>query len=87
VVAVVYGALLAAVAWVAVDGIHDAGTVVALVGVALSLATTALVAAPVHSRLAQGRDETLLRRLLVADVVRTAGAVLAVAGALLAAAS
>lgn len=83
-VAVVYLALLASAAWVLVDGIPDAATVVALAGVAVSVGTTALVAAPLHGRLAHGRDEALLRRLLVADRVRTAGAVVAAAAALVA---
>jgi hypothetical protein len=85
VVVVVYAGLVAACAWAIVDGIQGIGTVLALVGAAVSLATTALVAAPTHGRLAHGRDEMLLRRLSVADLVRTAGALLAVAGALLAA--
>ena len=84
-VAVVYAALVAAAVWVVVDGIDEAATVVALAGVALSLATTALVAAPAHGRLAAGRDATVVRRLRVADLVRTAGAVVALAGALVAA--
>lgn len=84
-VAVVYAALVATAVWVVVDGIDDAATVVALTGVTLSLATTAAVAAPAHGRLAEGRDAAVVRRLRVADLVRTAGAVLALGGALVAA--
>ena len=80
-VALVYAALVATGAWVLVDGVAHPGTMVALGGVALSLATTALVAAPLHGRLAGGRDPALVRRLRVADLVRTAGAVLALVGA------
>ena len=47
----------------------------------MTLLTTALVAAPLHGRLAPGPDPVLLRRLLAADRVRAAGAVVALAGA------
>ena len=84
-VAVVYLALVGSCASVLVSGVRDAASVVALCGVAVSVGTTALVAGPLHGRLAEGRDEALLRRLLVADRVRAAGAVVAAAAALLAA--
>lgn len=84
VVAAVYAALLATAVWALVDGPGSAGTVVALGGVALSLAATALVAAPLHAKLAKGRDAALLRRLRTADLVRTGGALLALAAALVA---
>ncbi len=45
---------------------------------------TALRAAPLHGRLAQGYDESLVRALLRADRLRLAAAVVAVAAALLA---
>lgn len=77
VVAVVYGALVAAATWVLVSGALTAWTVVSLLGVALSLATTAVVAAPLHGRLARGRDAGLIRRLTWADLVRTTGALVA----------
>ncbi|MCE0487080.1 hypothetical protein [Ornithinimicrobium sediminis] len=44
--------------------------------------TTAAVAAPTHGALGRGRDDALLGRLLVADRVRSLGAVVALAGAL-----
>ncbi len=84
VVAVVYAALVGACVWVEVDGIAGPATVVALAGVALSLLVTAVVAGPTHGRLAQGRDRRLLRRLQTADLVRNAGALMALAGALFA---
>jgi hypothetical protein len=85
IVGVVYAALVAAAAWVLLDGVTGPSTVVALAGVALSLAATALVAAPLHSRLSRGRDARLLRRLRIADSARTVGALVALLGAALAA--
>lgn len=56
--------------------------VVAVAAVGLSLGTTALVAAPLHGRLAgAGPTPERLRLLLVADRWRTVGAVLAAAAA------
>lgn len=49
---------------------------------AVSLGTTTLVAAPLHGRLGSGRDDALLSRLLRADRLRSAGAVVALAAAL-----
>jgi hypothetical protein len=86
VVAVLYAVLVAAAMWILVDGPTGPVHVVALAGVALSLATTALVAAPLHGRLARGRDETLVRRLRAADLVRTLGAFTALGAAVMAAA-
>ncbi len=54
---------------------------VALAGHALTLGVTAAVAAPLHGRLGRGRDASLVRRLVVADRVRAAGVVVALAGA------
>jgi hypothetical protein len=49
------------------------------------LATTAFVAAPTHARLGRhGRTDAAIHRLLLADKVRAAGALLTTAGALLA---
>lgn len=84
VVAVTYAGLVAASVWVLVDGLAGAGRVVALAGVAVSLGMTALVAAPTHGRLARGPDPALVRRLRLADLVRTVGAFVALAGAVLA---
>lgn len=85
VVGVIYTALVTGAVWVVVDGIPGLSTVVALAGVALSLGVTALVAAPLHARLSRDRDDALLRRLRVADLVRTLGAFVALLGAALAA--
>ena len=56
---------------------------VAAAGSALALGTTAVAAAPLHRRLAPRPDPVLLRRLQGVDLVRTAGAVVALAGAVL----
>jgi hypothetical protein len=70
------GATLSAPSW---------GTWVADAGTLLAFAVTATAAAPTHGRLGAGPEPVLLRRLLVVDRVRSAGAVLALAGALAAA--
>ena len=58
---------------------------VALVGNAVAAGTTALVAAPTHGRLGrEGKRPELVRRLLAADRVRTAGAVVALVASLVA---
>lgn len=84
VVGPLYLAVAAACLWTLLD---DPGgwALVAVAGNALAAVTTALVAAPTHGRLgARGPEPALLRRLLVADRVRTAGALLAAAAALVA---
>lgn len=83
VVAVVYPLVLAAAVWLALAEPLSGAAVLALGGTALALGTTALVAAPTHGRLGHGRTPQLIRRLLRADAVRTLGAVLGLAGALL----
>lgn len=56
---------------------------VALVGHAAAAGTTALVAAPTHGRLGrEGKRPELVRRLLLADRVRTAATLVALAAAL-----
>lgn len=57
-------------------------TVVAVGASAVVLGVTALVAAPLHGRLAVGRDPELIRRLLCADRIRTTFAVTSLAAAL-----
>jgi hypothetical protein len=84
-VIVVYGVLVLAVVWALVAGWPDAWTMVAATGAGVSFLATALVAAPTHGRLASGRDDALLRRLLAADRVRTLGAVVCCAAAAVAA--
>ena len=81
VVVVVYGALVAAGGWAAASG-PGPWTWVALAGAAASMGCTAVVAAPTHGRLATEHQPRLVRRLLVADRVRTTGAVVALLGAL-----
>jgi hypothetical protein len=78
-VVLVYGAVVAASVWLLVEGVDHTGTWVVLGGVAVSLAATAFRAAPLHGRLSSGRDATLLRSLRQADLVRSFGAVLALA--------
>lgn len=57
----------------------------ACAGQALAAGTTAAVAAPTHATLGrEGRTPALRRRLVRADAVRTAGAAIGVAGAVLA---
>lgn len=80
----VYGALLvgAGTSLVLAPG---PAVVVSVAAVGLSLGTTALVAAPLHGRLAGGGPTPeRLRLLLVADRWRAAGAVLAAGAAALA---
>ena len=84
-VGAVYAALLLGTV-AALSTAAGPAVVAAAVGVALSLGTTALVAAPLHGRLATaGPTPERLRRLLVADRVRTAGAALAAVAATVAA--
>ena len=82
VVALAYLPLLGAGLWALAAGPRGPGLLLAAVGAAVSFLTTALVAAPTHGRLAAGRTEPLVRRLLVADRVRLLGAVVCCAGAL-----
>ncbi|GAA1921497.1 hypothetical protein [Nocardioides marmoribigeumensis] len=84
VVAAAYLPLLGVGLWALVDGPVDVGLVVAAVGAAVSFLTTAAVAAPTHGRLGSGRTDALVARLLVADRVRLLGAVVCLAGALVA---
>lgn len=63
------------------------GVGLAALGSAVTLATTAFVAAPLHGRLGRGWDPDLARRLLVADRVRAVGATVALVGGALAVAT
>ncbi len=81
-VAPLYGLIVAASAWSLATGPSPA-TGVAVAGLALAVGTTAAVAAPLHGRLGrEGPRPELLRRLLRADRVRLAGAVVGLAGSL-----
>jgi hypothetical protein len=82
VVAVAYLPLLGFGLWALASGPVSVALVAAALGASASFLTTALVAAPTHGRLAHGRTDALIARLLVADRVRLAGAVVCLAGAL-----
>ena len=83
-VVLTYGALLATGAWALLTTPVGTGLLLAALGTAATFATTAFVAAPTHARLGrEGRTDHAIRRLLAADKVRAAGALLATAGALL----
>ncbi|MGL5866741.1 MAG: hypothetical protein ACRCYX_12895 [Dermatophilaceae bacterium] len=81
VVLIVYGALLGAAAWRTVAGHLTSGTYACFAGIALALAVTAFSAAPTHGKLGASRTPQLMRRLLMADQIRLAAALLAVLGA------
>ncbi|WP_432564244.1 hypothetical protein [Kineococcus sp. SYSU DK003] len=83
VVAVVYGALSAAGVWALATLALTPWLGVAVAGAALTAAATAFLAAPTHTRLArEGPRPDLVRRLVRADAIRLAGAVLTLTGAL-----
>ena len=82
-VAVVYGGALAACV-LALLSRPDLWVWLAATATVLVFAATGLVAAPTHGRLAAGRTDALVRRLLLADRCRLVGALLALAAALLA---
>lgn len=84
-VVLTYGALVLSGAWALAVQWPDPWVIVSLVGAALSMLTTAFVAAPAHGRLGDGLDPVVMDRLLRADRLRAAGAVLAMVGALVAA--
>ena len=84
-VVMAYGALALSGAWALAVRWPDAWVVVSLLGAAVSMLTTALVAAPAHGRLGDGLDLVLMQRLLRADRLRAVGAVVALTGALVAA--
>jgi hypothetical protein len=80
-VVAVYAALVGSSAWVLVERETGGWVTVGIAGAGVSLLVTALVAGPAHGRLSSGRDPKLLRRLVVADLVRTAAALVAVVAA------
>lgn len=83
-VVVTYGALLTTGTWTVLTTPMSPGLLLALLGTALTFATTAFVAAPTHARLGRdGKTDKAIHRLLRADRVRAAAALLATAGALL----
>ena len=89
-VAAIYPALVVVLAWTLVAEPRSPGTWVALAGGAASILATAFVAAPLHGRLSQVSPEdrpAMLVRLVRADRARTAGALVCLVGAALAALS
>lgn len=83
-VAVIYGGLVVTGGWALLSG-PNGWTLVALTATAVAVLVTAVVAAPAHGRLGAGHDRAGVDRLLRADRVRTAAAVVAVAAATVAA--
>ena len=79
-VAVVYGALVVTAVGALLTA-RSASVVVAATACAVAVLSTAAVAAPTHGRLGEGRTVELVRRLKLADLVRTAAAVVAVVAA------
>lgn len=85
-VAVLYPSLLGLLGWAVLTRPDAAGSWLALLGGVLAMATTAGFAAPAHGRLASApatERVALLRGLVLADRVRTAGAAICLVGALL----
>ena len=84
-VVLLYPALVGTVLWT-LSVRPGAGAWVAALGAALAVGATAASAAPAHRRLSSATAEdrpSLLRTLLLADRVRTAGALVCLAGAVL----
>ena len=85
-VGALYVPLVLALAWAAASNPHAGGTWLALAGGALSVVTTAVLAAPMHGRLATvpaAERPELLGALGRADLIRTVGAVVCLVGAVL----
>ena len=83
-VGAIYVPLVLVLAWTAATEPQATGTWLALVGGALSVVTTAAIAAPLHGRLGGATERPeLLRDLCRADRIRTVGAVVCVVGAVL----
>lgn len=85
-VAVVYGAAVVSSAGAVWQSPDSVGVRVAALGTAGAVLVTAAAAAPTHGRLGRGRTPELVARLLVADRVRLGCALVAFAGAVVAAA-
>jgi hypothetical protein len=79
-VVLVYAAVLAACTAATLTA-PGAGVWVADAGTAVAVLVTALLAPPLHRRLASGPDASVLRRLRSVDKLRCAGALVAVLGA------
>lgn len=84
VVVPLYALIVGTSLWAVIDGPVTAAVVVTVLGNALALVTTAVVAAPTHGRLgSDGRTAPLVGRLLWSDRIRTFGAIVALMGACL----
>jgi hypothetical protein len=89
-VVLTYGALMLSGAWALFTlftvptGRSGAWVLVSVTGALIAGLTTASAAAPLHRRLAHGRDEALVDRLVRADRLRALGAVVSLVGAALA---
>jgi hypothetical protein len=77
--------LLAAGLWAVLAVSSSVWVWVAAAGALTAGLTTGLVAAPTHGALAKGRRPELMHRLLIADRVRSVGAVVALSAAVAAA--
>jgi hypothetical protein len=82
-VVILYGALLVAAAGAVWSAPSSVGVWVAVLGIVATFAVTAAGAAPTHGRLAAGRDDQLLDRLLRVDRLRLGFALVALCGAVL----
>jgi hypothetical protein len=83
-VGALYVPLVLVLASAAVAEPEASGTWLALVGGAVSVVTTAAIAAPLHGRLGTATERPeLLRALGQADVIRTIGAAVCLVGAVL----
>ncbi len=86
-VGVVYGAVVVACVGSLLHAPGSVGVWVATLGTAGAVLVTATSAAPTHGRLGAGRTPALVARLLTVDRVRTACALVAFLGAVVAALS
>jgi hypothetical protein len=85
VVTPVYVAVAAACLWLLLSGPYTLLLTLAITGNALAGLSTALIAAPTHSRLGrEGPTPQLMRRLLITDQTRLLSAVLALVAVLVA---
>lgn len=85
-VGICYLGALAALGWSFLKHSDSSGVWIAVVGFAISMGTTAFVAAPTHGKLMARHDRALVGRLIWSDWVRTLGAMVALGGAAWAAA-
>lgn len=84
VVTVVYAMLIATTVWALVTNDTSLYVWLAALGGSLSVGATALVAGPLHGRLDANPDPELIEKLLVADQVRSVGAMIGFVASILA---